>query len=308
MLSEFLSNFARDWLNGTTLLELGALAAATLAAWGASRAVGQVTPAAPGAPNNARSILREAALLAAPYLSALLVLLAVRASMSVRSADTRLLDQCLTLFGWLIAIRGITFLVRVSLGPHSRLRVWELRLALLVWFFVAMQVLGLLGSLTSVLNQIELTPATKGSASLTLWSLIRALFTVIAFVILSAWTGRWLERRLATLVGLAAGTRIAVAKFAYAFLIGFGVLLGLSASGLNLGALSIFGGALGLGLGFGLQAIAANFVSGFVLLMDKSIKPGDVISFTGTIGTSTEGFGWVQELRGRYVVDRKSVV
>ena len=71
-----------------------------------------------------------------------------------------------------------------------------------------------------------------------------------------------------------------------------------------MGALSIFGGALGLGLGFGLQSIAANFVSGFVLLMDKSIKPGDVISFTGSIGTSTEGFGWVQELRGRYVVVR----
>jgi small-conductance mechanosensitive channel len=57
-------------------------------------------------------------------------------------------------------------------------------------------------------------------------------------------------------------------------------------------------------LGFGLQAIAANFVSGFVLLMDKSIKPGDVISFTGVAGTSTENFGWVQELRGRYVVVR----
>jgi small-conductance mechanosensitive channel len=53
-----------------------------------------------------------------------------------------------------------------------------------------------------------------------------------------------------------------------------------------------------------LQAIASNFVSGFVLLMDKSIKPGDVISFTGTTGTSTENFGWVQELRGRYVVVR----
>ena len=63
-------------------------------------------------------------------------------------------------------------------------------------------------------------------------------------------------------------------------------------------------GAIGLGLGFGLQAIASNFVSGFVLLMDKSIKPGDVISFTGTTGTSTENFGWVQELRGRYVVVR----
>ena len=63
-------------------------------------------------------------------------------------------------------------------------------------------------------------------------------------------------------------------------------------------------GAIGIGLGFGLQSIAANFVSGFVLLMDRSIKPGDVISFTGLPGTTTEGFGWVEELRGRYVVVR----
>ena len=74
--------------------------------------------------------------------------------------------------------------------------------------------------------------------------------------------------------------------------------------GLDLTTLNVLTGAIGIGLGFGLQAIAANFVSGFVLLMDRSIKPGDVISFTGTTGTSTEGFGWVQELRGRYVVVR----
>ncbi len=73
---------------------------------------------------------------------------------------------------------------------------------------------------------------------------------------------------------------------------------------MDLTALTVLTGAMGLGLGFGLQAIASNFVSGFVLLMDKSIKPGDVISFTGTTGTSTENFGWVQELRGRYVVVR----
>ena len=73
---------------------------------------------------------------------------------------------------------------------------------------------------------------------------------------------------------------------------------------MDLTALTVLTGAIGLGLGFGLQSIAANFVSGFVLLMDRSIKPGDVISFSGQTGTSTEGFGWVQELRGRYVVVR----
>jgi small-conductance mechanosensitive channel len=82
------------------------------------------------------------------------------------------------------------------------------------------------------------------------------------------------------------------------------VLVGLNAAGLDLTTLNVLTGAIGIGLGFGLQSIAANFVSGFVLLMDRSIKPGDVISFTGMPGTATEGFGWVEELRGRYVVVR----
>jgi small-conductance mechanosensitive channel len=108
-------------------------------------------------------------------------------------------------------------------------------------------------------------------------------------------------KRLST---LAPSTRIGIAKFANAFLIGLSILIGLNAAGVDLTALTVLTGAIGLGLGFGLQSIAANFVSGFVLLMDRSIKPGDVISLSGQSGTSTENFGWVQELRGRYVVVR----
>jgi small-conductance mechanosensitive channel len=106
------------------------------------------------------------------------------------------------------------------------------------------------------------------------------------------------------LEGLAMSTRIGISKFTYFFLLALGVMIGVNAAGVDLTALTVLTGALGFGLGFGLQAIASNFVSGFVLLMDKSIKPGDVISFTGMTGTSTENFGWVQELRGRYVVVR----
>src|SRR2546430_16135790 len=82
------------------------------------------------------------------------------------------------------------------------------------------------------------------------------------------------------------------------------MLLGINAAGVDVTTLNVLTGAIGLGLGFGLQAVASNFVSGFVLLMDKSIKPGDVISFTSTAGASAGNFGWVQELRGRYVVVR----
>jgi len=74
-------------------------------------------------------------------------------------------------------------------------------------------------------------------------------------------------------------------------------LVALDAAGIDLTALTIFGGALGVGLGFGLQRITSNFISGFILLFDKSIKPGDVIS----VG---DKFGWVQELRARYIVVR----
>jgi small-conductance mechanosensitive channel len=130
------------------------------------------------------------------------------------------------------------------------------------------------------------------------------LFTLTLFVLVAAWISRWVERRLKKLGNLAPSTRIGIAKFANAFLIGLSILMGLNAAGVDLTALTVLTGAIGLGLGFGLQSIAANFVSGFVLLMDRSIKPGDVISLSGQAGTSTENFGWVQELRGRYVVVR----
>jgi small-conductance mechanosensitive channel len=103
---------------------------------------------------------------------------------------------------------------------------------------------------------------------------------------------------------LAVSTRVGVSKFTYFLLVGLGILLGINAAGVDVTTLNVLTGAIGLGLGFGLQSVASNFVSGFVLLMDKSIKPGDVISFTGHTGASTGNFGWVQELRGRYVVVR----
>jgi small-conductance mechanosensitive channel len=127
---------------------------------------------------------------------------------------------------------------------------------------------------------------------------------VTGFVIVTSIIARTIERRVMAMESVALSTRIGVAKFAQFFLIGLGILLGINASGVDLTALTVLTGAIGIGLGFGLQAIASNFVSGFVLLMDKSIKPGDVISFTGHTGTSTENFGWVQELRGRFVVVR----
>jgi small-conductance mechanosensitive channel len=161
-----------------------------------------------------------------------------------------------------------------------------------------------LGWLDPVVAELDSIGLTEGKTRITIWSVLKAIATVTVFVVVSVWIARWIDRRITAIKELAPSTRIGIGKFAYAFLIAFGVLFGLQASGVDLTALTVFSGAIGLGLGFGLQAIAANFVSGFVLLIDRSIKPGDVISFTGTTGTSTTGFGWVEELRGRHVVIR----
>jgi small-conductance mechanosensitive channel len=145
---------------------------------------------------------------------------------------------------------------------------------------------------------------TLGKTRVSVWSVAKLLVTVSFFVLAAMWVSRWLERHVLKLDALPPTMRIGIAKFTQAFLVALAVLVGLNAAGLDLTTLNVLTGAIGIGLGFGLQSIAANFVSGFVLLMDRSIKPGDVISFTGLPGTATEGFGWVEELRGRYVVVR----
>jgi small-conductance mechanosensitive channel len=249
--------------------------------------------------NDARGILTDALAVVTPYLAGLAII-----GSALLSADSRprpWLEVAWTLLALLALIRLVMFLLRLSLGKGKGIRAWELRATLIVWALIATQTLGWLDPVVAQLDSIGLT---KGGARITIWSVLKAIATVTVFVVVSVWVARWIDRRISAVQQLAPSTRIGIGKFAYAFLIAFGVLFGLQASGVDLTALTVFSGAIGLGLGFGLQAIAANFVSGFVLLVDRSIKPGDVISFTGTTGTSTTGFGWVEELRGRHVVIR----
>ncbi|HEX9706916.1 MAG TPA: mechanosensitive ion channel domain-containing protein [Steroidobacteraceae bacterium] len=248
---------------------------------------------------HARGILTDALAVISPYLAGLAII-----GVSLLNADGTpkpWLETAWTLLALLALIRLLTFLVRLSLGKSRGIRAWELRATLIVWALIATQLLGLLDPVIAELDSIGLT---KGATKITIWSVLKAIATVTVFVVVSVWIARWIDRRIGRVQELAPSTRIGIGKFAYAFLIAFGVLFGLQASGVDLTTLTVFSGAIGLGLGFGLQAIAANFVSGFVLLIDRSIKPGDVISFTGTTGTSTTGFGWVEELRGRHIVIR----
>ncbi len=255
----------------------------------------------PDTGKSARGPAIDALVVVAPYLLGLLIIATARPLLVASGQPTAGLEATWLLLVTLAVIRMLVFLLRLSLGQGLRIKAWELRVTLVIWLVAATQLLGWLDTIVESLDSIGLS---AGAARVTIWSVLKALATVTIFVVASVWVARWIDRRISTVQELAPSTRIGIGKFAYAFLIGFGVLLGLRASGVDLTALTVFSGAIGLGLGFGLQAIAANFVSGFVLLLDRSIKPGDVISFTGTMGTSTAGFGWVEELRGRHIVIR----
>lgn len=243
----------------------------------------------------------EGAVLVAPVFAALAMLGAGHIVVAALGVSTQVIDGAVRLLVALILVRLGVYILGLLLGPASWVRTREGRITFFLWLIVAIAALGWLDLIESSLNRVSLVP---GRSQFSLWALLKGLVIVTAFVIVTSLIARAIERHVMRLDQLAVSTRVGVSKFTYFLLVGLGILLGINAAGVDVTTLNVLTGAIGLGLGFGLQSVASNFVSGFVLLMDKSIKPGDVISFTGHTGASTGNFGWVQELRGRYVVVR----
>lgn len=163
-------------------------------------------------------------------------------------------------------------------------------IAFSAWTVAALNIFGLLDGAMTLLDswaitigEVRLSPLSVLKIGLSLWF---ALWLANA---LSSLLERRLERSLST----SASTRVLATKLTRITLVLLAILIALTSVGIDLTALAIFSGALGVGLGFGLQKIFSNLVSGVILLMDKSIKPGDVIS----LGTT---FGWINHLGLRY--------
>ncbi|HUL19638.1 MAG TPA: mechanosensitive ion channel domain-containing protein [Steroidobacteraceae bacterium] len=284
------------------LVGVVAVAIAGLVAIGVARAlrVRRAHAAAVRTPHLLDHVL-EAAILIAPIIAALAMLAAAHVMAGTLALPTQGIDGAARLLAALIVVRLGVFVLGVLLGSGSWVQTREGRITLILWLIVALAALGWMDVIETSLNRISLLP---GRSQLSLWALLKGLVIVTAFVVVTSLIARAIERHVMGLDQLAVSTRVGVSKFSYFLLVGLGVLLGINAAGVDVTTLNVLTGAIGLGLGFGLQAVASNFVSGFVLLMDKSIKPGDVISFTSHSGASAGNFGWVQELRGRYVVLR----
>lgn len=182
----------------------------------------------------------------------------------------------------------------VAISIASRLvrnRDLSFTVAVFGWGLAALAIVGLLDPVAKGLDAVGLA---VGERRISLLLVVKGL-AVFAFLIwLSTVLGSFVEQRLARASDLTPTFQVLIAKFAKALLIVIAVTMTLTAIGIDLTALAVFSGALGLGIGFGLQKVASNLISGVIILIDRSIKPGDVISLGDT-------FGWIARLQSRYV-------
>ncbi len=207
---------------------------------------------------------------------------------------TTILDVVVPILAALALIRLCVYILRKSFSQNPLLHSSENLLVLLVWSVVIMHLMGWLPTVLSMLDSMAFT---MGETRITLLSTLQLLLIVVLAFILAIWLSELINHQVARMPGMSLSMQVGINKFSRFLLLTLAFLLALNAVGINLSSLAIFGGALGVGLGFGLQQIASNFISGFILVLDRSIKPGDVI----TVG---EKFGWVQELKARYIVVR----
>lgn len=269
---------------------------AALGAWLLHRTLGKTLASRAGVTdvNRLRSLTVKSAQRLLFPLSMLLGVLAGRAVLQSLGASVGLLNIAIPLLLSLAAIRITVYFLRKTFRPGPAVKAWENLISTTVWLLVA---LHLVGWLDGVLEAMDAVAFKLGESRISLLKVIKLVLVVMLLWLLALWLAALLERRLAASPHISAGVQVGLSKVARFALITLAFLLALDAVGIDLTALTVFGGALGVGLGFGLQRIASNFISGFIVLFDRSIRPGDVI----TVGTK---FGWVQELRARYIVVR----
>ncbi len=279
----------------TVGMQLGVLIIAAAVAWLTHRRVHdyfkQATP-------QTRTPLQQMLVRAAQILAFPLVMVAGvligRSVLMHTHWKVAVLNMALPVLLSLAAIRTLVYLLQIAFGPGRGLKTWENVIGTVIWVLVALHLVGWLPELLTWLDEIAFT---VGQAHVSVLTLFKLAVSVAVWLLLALWIARLIEGKLQQSPHLDAGTRLGLAKFSKVLLLTLAVLIALNSVGIDLTALTIFGGALGVGLGFGLQRIASNLISGFILVFERSIRLGDVI----TVGKS---FGQVKELRARYIVVR----
>jgi len=188
----------------------------------------------------------------------------------------------------------VVLILRQTFRQAQWMVTFEKTISGLIWGAVALHILDLLPVLIDTLEAIAIP---LGKSKLTALQLITGIFTVGLAAMIALWVSNALDTKLASASGVDPGARVVIGRIAQPILMLLALLIALPMVGLDLTTLSVFGGALGVGLGLGLQRIAANYVSGFIILLDRSIEPGRLIRVDRYRGT-------VADIRTRYTVLR----
>ncbi len=177
---------------------------------------------------------------------------------------------------------------------HALLFLFEKVVTTLVWVAMLLTVLGIQEDVVRWMGSVRFNVA---NAHMTLLSLASGALWVCVTLIVALWAGASLEDRLMRSRSLDANVKVVLARVGRALMILAAILISLSIVGIDVTVLGVFGGALGVGLGFGLQKIASNYVSGFIILLDRSVRLGDMINVSNYQGTVTQ-------IRTRYTIVR----
>ncbi len=191
-----------------------------------------------------------------------------------------------------IVVSLLTAWVIIRLGTALiRSPQWSRAVAVAAWTIAALSITGLLAPTTEVLDSMALR---LGEVRISILGVIKAAVALAVLLWLAGTVSGLVERRLSAMPGISAAAGVLFGKIFRIVLVTVAILVGLDSVGIDLTAFAVFSGAIGLGIGFGLQKVFSNLISGMILLMDRSVKPGDVIA----VGNS---FGWINALHARYV-------
>lgn len=200
---------------------------------------------------------------------------------------------------WMIMIRLVLSILHVALPNHRWVNWLERTASSVLWVYFLLWVSGIDDMIINWMKSLQFN---VGSSQLNLFIIVTGLLWVGVVMILMMWLAKWINGKLMEAQSMDMNLRIVLSKVTTTLLLFLSVLIALPLVGIDLSVLSVFGGALGVGLGFGLQKIASNYVSGFIILADRSIRPGDrltVNNFTGYVTQITSRFVVLQSSTGQ---------
>jgi small-conductance mechanosensitive channel len=185
----------------------------------------------------------------------------------------------------LVAIRFMARVLTVAFPASSLVKLVERFVSWVAWLAA---VLWITGWLPTLLTELESIRINFGKSHLDLRTLLEGLVASLLMLVSALWLSSTIEHRLLSQTVQDLSMRKVAGNALRAVLLFVGLLLSLSAVGVDLTALSVLGGAIGVGLGFGLQKLAANYVSGFVILLERSLRIGDHVRVDGFEGKVTD--------------------